>query len=529
MAVHRMSRGRLAPLQIFALGVFAFPLSAALFAGEPEQKLSIVESIGHDLFIHIWTVQDPLAGGGDGLGPMFNERSCAACHSQGGVGGSGGVDKNSFALSVERRGGGPLDARDDKKLLARAGRILPELASHPGGAPLHSHSIQRGYEGWRRQRINWADQANSLAVAPKSLRPEEMPAELQRKFEFIQANRPEPFEEQTFALQVQGVVDAQRKPRDLKIVLSEANTPPLFGLGLIDSIPDEAILAEAKFQASKAAVPAANLAGARIGGNVEPPVKGRAGGVADGRIGRFGWKAQHATLEEFALTACAVEIGLQVAGHSQTPDPRHATTSKSLANDMNEGQCQALIAYLRRLPAPRETSLTTSNELVRAGQAVFEAVGCADCHVRRLGHVSGLYSDLLLHDMGSTLRGQGHYQVGMLAHVPVVKAAAPEPASGGEWRTPPLWGVADSAPYLHDGRAATLDEAILKHDGEGARSSRLYRESTDDERAALIKFLHSLVGPDLADPALAQNTLVAEETLKAGARPKSTRATRKAS
>ena len=113
------------------------------------------------------------------------------------------------------------------------------------------------------------------------------------------------------------------------------------------------------------------------------------------------------------------------------------------------------------------------------GYPVFESVGCATCHSRSWA-VNGLYSDLLLHDMGDRISDSGGY--GMSAPPGGVRdlaVATGQPRSSGEagpteWRTPPLWGVADSAPYLHDGRASTLDEAIRLHGGEAAATATRY-------------------------------------------------------
>src|SRR5207245_1572799 len=107
---------------------------------------------------------------------------------------------------------------------------------------------------------------------------------------------------------------------------------------------------------------------------------------------------------------------------------------------------------------------------------VFESIGCATCHAPKLGDVSGLYSDLLLHDMGEASSDSATYYGGPAAPGRLDDLAEAKErtrstgvASPTEWRTAPLWGVADSAPYLHDGRARTLEEAIQLHGGEAAK------------------------------------------------------------
>jgi CxxC motif-containing protein (DUF1111 family) len=141
---------------------------------------------------------------------------------------------------------------------------------------------------------------------------------------------------------------------------------------------------------------------------------------------------------------------------------------------------------------------------------VFESIGCATCHSPTLGAVSGLYSDMLLHDMGESSSDSATYYGSPIAPTPslgnVADANEPPRRSGmadaTEWRTPPLWGVADSAPYLHDGRAGTLDDAIRRHAGEAAKTAERYRKLGPHERRAVLKFLSALaVTPKPKKPA----------------------------
>jgi CxxC motif-containing protein (DUF1111 family) len=120
--------------------------------------------------------------------------------------------------------------------------------------------------------------------------------------------------------------------------------------------------------------------------------------------------------------------------------------------------------------------------------------------------VAGIYSDLLLHDMGSALsdpvpansrhgRGaMGGYSGGSIDASSVASPSAIQATR--EWRTPPLWGIRDSAPYLHDGRAATLEEAILLHGGEAVRSVDHYLQLSLHQRASIVAFMNCLVAPD---------------------------------
>ncbi len=248
-----------------------------------------------------------------------------------------------------------------------------------------------------------------------------------------------------------------------------------------------------------------------------PEVTGRLSPLEKGRIGRFGWKAQVAGLEEFVLTACAVELGLQVPGKDQPPPP-HLKDYRAAGADMNQAECDALVKFIRNLPPPRQQrpASAAAATYVDEGRQLFTTVGCATCHVPKLGDVEGLYSDLLLHDLGPQLSDAGSsYGVfrptgdavalaqtkdGVVASPPRGRSegqssAASVPASPAEWRMPPLWGVRDSAPYLHDGRADTLAAAIALHGGEADRSCAKFTALKFAEQQKLVAFLKTLVAP----------------------------------
>jgi hypothetical protein len=273
---------------------------------------------------------------------------------------------------------------------------------------------------------------------------------------------------------------------------SQRNPSPLFGLGKVDTIPDDVIEAGVRH---------------RLPG--WPGVHGRVNRLPDGRIGRFGWKAQTATLREFILSAAAVELGLEVPGHAQAADPRVPPLAAP-GLDLSQDDCDALIAYVRALPEPlteNPADLRTSRAL-KAGKALFRSIGCTACHVPKLGAVDGLYSDLLLHEMSSELADTGIYGA-FLATPKEIVAVPPKGGQGGrpdrlqvkleEWRTPPLWGLRDSSPYLHDGRAGTTEQAILLHGGEAAASAQRYRQLSPRERSQLELFLMSLTTPPDGD------------------------------
>src|SRR5436190_8481910 len=119
-----------------------------------------------------------------------------------------------------------------------------------------------------------------------------------------------------------------------------------------------------------------------------PKVAGRVARDDKGRVGRFGWKAQKASLDDFVLTACAVELGLQVPGHDQPPLP-HKPDYKAPGLDLTQDQCNALIKYVGELPAPVELKVEHSKhaDYIASGKSLFATVGCATCHAPKLGDV----------------------------------------------------------------------------------------------------------------------------------------------
>jgi CxxC motif-containing protein (DUF1111 family) len=127
------------------------------------------------------------------------------------------------------------------------------------------------------------------------------------------------------------------------------------------------------------------------------------------------------------------------------------------------------------------------------GRSLFDSIGCAVCHIPDMGGVRGVYSDFLLHRMDDG-GGSGYENA---SPVPFPEDH-PRPD---EWRTPPLWGVADSAPYLHDGSCSTLEEAVLHHHGDAKNVLFLYEHLYAEERADVIAFLKTLRAPHDAIPA----------------------------
>jgi CxxC motif-containing protein (DUF1111 family) len=184
--------------------------------------------------------------------------------------------------------------------------------------------------------------------------------------------------------------------------------------------------------------------------------------------GRYGWKGQLRNLEEATAAAFSNELGLS---SSMFPDTVGA------AAELSQAQITSVASFIRYLPPIRSASVPTD----QTGKQLFNQLGCAACHrptFRSLEQRNAFpYTDLLLHDMGPAL-ADGIEQGS---------------ASGQEFRTPPLWGIVKTGPpYLHDGRAKTLHDAITAHGGEAEKSATAYQKLRDLERAAVLAFLRSL-------------------------------------
>jgi CxxC motif-containing protein (DUF1111 family) len=391
---------------------------------------------GRDLFLHEWTSPDALAPHGDGLGPVFNAASCVACHKQGGAGGGGPLENNVTAFV----------ARDLRTIEPARQGVVHAFATAPMFVETLAH-VQAG-------------------LPPITCPPLE---DLLPSF-------------------VQGCFNPPRIPAPHGVDISQRNTPALFGAQLVDSIPDHVIIAAERKQRLKW-----GLANSET---EEYPV-GRALRGSGGRPGKFGWKAQIATLSDFVRAACANELGLGNPAHAQ-PAPLAKVNYQPPGLDLTDEQCEQITAFVASLSRPVELLLELQSERDRAaeGKRLFSSIGCADCHIPNLGNVEGIYSDLLLHRMGRTLVAGGSYGEPVLPEL--VSRDAPDPS---EWRTPPLWGVADSAPYLHDGRAATLDDAIRLHGGQGQRSAGRFAQLVSDQKANLLAFLKTLRAPEIEHPA----------------------------
>jgi len=515
-------------------------------AGTKPEKPGPV-AVGYEIFNREWMPSDSRGHGGDGLGPVYNDSSCVACHNSGGSGGAGPVSKNIDILSASRNGAIANElkltvsdrSQDQPRAPGKRSAIPPSSSRSPSLDPLaavhagfrtsrnvvlHKFGTDPNYDAWRSHVLSpagtpgpGASNGESFVSTLPSNVVADLPALLASQNALASRNavpvatkgrNVDDSGDTRAAMRIQQIQaslfasnPALRNTSlaigEFLVTRSQRNPTPLFGLGLIEAIPDAAIEAMAKRQAKES-----------------PEIQGRASHVKDGRIGRLGWKGQVANVEDFVLNACAVELGLEVPGHHQAMVPQ-APKYQAPGLDLTSEECAALVAYVRSLPKPveRPASGVEEAKIHDAGKATFASIGCAGCHSPRLGNVQGIYSDVLLHDMGQEMSDDGSYDdsgssgddeplvpritVAVVDGRPVQPTApqTPRGATRREWRTPPLWGFRDSGPYLHDGRAQTLEQAVAMHGGQGAVSARKFFELSPRQRLQVEALLKSLIAP----------------------------------
>ncbi|WP_176538907.1 di-heme oxidoredictase family protein [Rhizobium sp. J15] len=421
---------------------------------EEEQNFKL----GNALFRKLWVSSPSSTQASDGLGPLFNARSCMSCHVNDGRGKppEGGASATSMFLRLSRAARTP----EEEKAIADA-----EVVNFPD--PVYGRQLQDlavpGLAAEGKMAIRYDEETVTLGDG-----------------ETVSLRRPH-----------YAATNLAYGPLDAATTISARVAPAMIGLGLIEAIPEADILAHADPD---------DADGNGISGKAAVVRDHRSGKVT---LGRFGWKAQNATVRDQSADAFANDIGIS------TPDEPDAhgdcTKAEEKCLDMPTGVQKRLGAeeapgpildlvtfYSENLAVPARRKASFAETL--RGKRIFYETGCISCHVPKFVtrrdtpekaqsfQLIWPYSDFLLHDMGDGLAdGQ---QVGL--------------ASGREWRTPPLWGigltrtVSGHSFFLHDGRARDLTEAILWHGGEAEEARNAFSALTKDDRAALITFLESL-------------------------------------
>lgn len=443
------------PLPMFDDGPLRDPIADRATVDAPPERLfsTLIQDLpleafqeasrGREFFVAEW---EPAGGGRellDGLGPLFHVSSCLGCHPPEG--------RPPTFLTGGEVGPG----------------ILFRLRDEQGRA-------DASYGGQLQPR------------ASSGVEPEAAP----RWYALTEGEEPAGIEEDAPRVKLGDalmVVFEERAYGDFgeQTGIGPRLSPHLTGMGLLDAIPTEHL---------EALEDPEDEDGDGISGRIHWHTRDDGAKVA----GRFGWKANSVTLREQIAGAFLGDMGLTspVEPVDDCAPPQQACLDAPDGGnfEVSARGLDAVVEYMRLLGVPARRVVDPERE--RSGFERFVSIGCAGCHVPRAttrieeragsgAPLSGLviypFTDLLLHDMGEAL-GDG---------------VSDGQATGREWRTPPLWGigrVADQphARFLHDGRAATLEEAILAHGGEALGTTQRYKALSADEREALLVFLESL-------------------------------------
>ena len=414
--------------------------------------------LGNALFRKLWVSSPSSTLASDGLGPLFNARACQSCHIKDGRGHppEGAADATSMFLRLAR------PARTDEERNALEDFLIASVPDPVYGGQLQDLAVP-GLRAEGRMVIDYQEQPVELADGT-----------------VVSLRKPS-----------YSVTDLGYGPLDPETTLSPRMTPPMTGMGLIEAIHPADILGHADPEDRDGDGVSGRVAVAR-----DPATGKRA-------IGRFGWKAQNATVRQQTAGAFAGDIGISTpdvpSGHGDCTV--HQTGCLALPTGVQAGLgdteapdpvLELVTFYSQNLAVPARRMMDDAGVL--AGKKAFYDLGCTACHVPK--YVTSReaatpanrfqliwpYSDFLLHDMGEGLAdGQ---QVGS--------------ASGREWRTQPLWGIGltqvvnDHTFFLHDGRARDLTEAILWHGGEAQKARDGFAGLDKADRDNLLKFLESL-------------------------------------
>jgi CxxC motif-containing protein (DUF1111 family) len=427
---------------------------------QPSASLSFEDrakfSIGNGMFRRTWVTAPSSTQSADGLGPLFNARGCQDCHLKDGRG-HPPAHGDDNAVSMFLRLSVPAITSDEKQIIAEGGRVIPEPTY---GGQLQDIAIP-GMAREGRMVISYTDVPVTLAGG-----------------EVVTLRKP------TYS-----VADLGYGPMRSDVLLSPRVAPPMIGLGLLEAISDDDILAHADEDDKDSD---------GISGRPNRIFSKLAGGIT---VGRFGWKAGQARIAEQSADAAAGDIGLSnprapFAWGDCTPAQ---TVCRNAISGNNEDGFEAsaevmdlITFYSQNLAVPMRRGVGDA-DVLRGKKLMYEA-GCISCHVPKFatrkdyevaalgGELIFPYSDLLLHDMGEGLadgRPEGQ-------------------ATGSEWRTAPLWGLGYTKTVnghnflLHDGRARDVVEAILWHGGEAQKSRDAFVALPKADRDVIVAFLNSL-------------------------------------
>lgn len=422
---------------------------------EPGRNMQSMEKLefftGFSLFRDPWVIAPSSTTDRDGLGPLFNTRSCISCHTVGGR--------------------GPLPEEGESKPSALVIRLGATEQTQPMIDPVYGGQIQP-----RAIHITSVDMQQKL--------PGE--AQLILKYLSLTGSYADGSE---YNLQQPRYQLSQLAYGDLhpNMGISPRFAPVVYGTGLLDAIADSDLLAQED-------VDDADNDGISARYNRVPQVE-----TGTLKIGRFGHKAKHPSLAQQVAAAFRDDIGITNRFFSDESCSQYQEDCFKVSAlgghkgvEIPDHLLDLVIKFNRGLAVPPARGLDKPQAL--QGRTLFYQSGCEGCHtasyitakdypVKALaGQRIWPYTDLALHDMGEALAdGVREYS-----------------ASGREWRTPPLWGLGlalkfrKKQGYLHDGRARSLEEAILWHGGEAEQSKQLFKQLNQNERQAMIAFLKAI-------------------------------------
>ncbi len=415
--------------------------------------------LGNALFRKIWVSSPSSTQASDGLGPLFNARGCQSCHVKDGRG-HPPFEGQAENVSMFLRLSVPPGADDTR--LAMDGVVAGEVGDPTYGTQLQDFAVP-GLKAEGRMVIDYAELPVTLGDGTQV----------------------------TLRAPHYSVADLAFGPLADDVMLSPRLANPMIGLGLVEQIPTEDILALAD---------AEDRDGDGISGRPNWTIEPVSQSVM---LGRFGWKAGMATIRSQSAAAFAGDIGISTPlvnlPHGDCTERQAECLAMPTGEQARLGVSEApdpvldLVTFYAQtlgVPARREVD----DPAVLRGKAAFYGAGCASCHVPKFVTSSAAenpahrfqliwpYSDFLLHDMGAGLADN-----------------RPEGlADGQEWRTPPLWGigltetVSGHTFFLHDGRARNLVEAILWHGGEAQAARDAFAQMSQATRDDVVAFLESL-------------------------------------
>lgn len=434
----------------------------------------------------------------DGLGPVFNNQDCNSCHQRDGRSSTITVASDQESVLLGPEAGIFLRMSIDDGIChfpSDENNYCKNKAVPNFGTQLFHRGVLKAREDW--QDFPFVGQANvylsyelSTVIYPDG-------SEIVLKKPIFEIHQP-------YDVQNGNRLNSAILQNDVRY--SPRNGMPIFGLGLLELIPEADILALAdEFDENED-----NISGRANW--VFDPIKAQQGSNNPISLGRFGWKASTPSVRVQSLGALRGDMGItnplfpqESVAHTLLHDNYLARTGYVDAGADENGDPEAsqrfsddVVFYAETLAVPQRRNI--DNESVIKGAQLFSQVNCTGCHnpsfvtssEQTIGGViapEGLkhqtiypFTDMLLHDLGEGLADNRRDFM----------------ASGLEWKTRPLWGIGltktvnPAAGFLHDGRASTIEEAILWHGGEANKSKQDFMELTSDNRKALIAFVMSL-------------------------------------